>query len=147
MLRYDFRFWDNDNKRMVYGGISADQLPVIAREDGSLIKLVGNFVPMIRTSLKAVNGGIWEGDIIECDMPMYQIEGMPITYVKTRGVMQYDHRKATFTVSINSSPEMAGVQFQVVNSHIVGNAFANPELLEVSNNQNDKHTQDVGKAT
>lgn len=142
MLRYDFRFWDKNEKRMIHGaGISPSQKPVIVHpEDGRLEELQGDFVPMINTGQKALNGLIWEADIVECDVPAYFIEGVPASYVKARGVMQFNQRQGTFTLNIVSKQEMAGAEFTVTNSRVIGDVFSNPELLKANPNQNEQES-------
>lgn len=134
MLRYDFRFWDKNEKKMLYGvGISPSQKPVVVNpENGSLEELQGDFVPMINTGQKALNGLIWEADIVECDVPAYFIEGMPASYVKARGVMQFNQRAGTFTLNIVSKQEVSGAEFTVTNSRVIGGVFSKPELLKVN---------------
>ena len=124
---------------MIYGaGLAPTQQPIIQHEDKTLEELKGEFVPMICTGQKAVNGKIWEGDVIECDVPAFVVEGMPVSYIKARGVMQFNQKQGAFTVNIHSNPQMAGVQFTVTNSRVVGDIFSNPDLLKVNPNQNDK---------
>lgn len=139
MLRYDIRFWDRDKQEMIYGaGISPNQLPIIKRaEDGALQELEGNFVPMICTGQKAVNGVIWEADVVECDVPAFFVEGVPASFVKARGVMQYSHAKGSFTVNIVANPQLEGQEFKVSNTRIIGCAIANPELLTINPNRNE----------
>lgn len=145
MLRYDVRFWDKVNRKMIYGaGISPTQQPIVQREDKSLEELIGEFVPMLNTAQKAVNGVIWEGDIIECDVPAFQMEGMPTSFVKARGVMQYNTKQGCFTVNINSNPQLAGATFTVVNSRVIGDIFSNPDLLKVNPNENAQETHNKG---
>lgn len=143
MLRYDLRFWDKTNRRMIYGaGLSPNQLPIVKHTDGRLEELQGEFVPMICTHQKAVNGYIWEADVIECDVPALVMEGMPVSFIKARGVMQYNQRKGSFTVNIQATPQLAGAEFQVTNSRIIGCAISNPELLAVNPNQYEKSTDE-----
>lgn len=142
MLRYDLRFWDKKEKRMIYGaGLSPNQLPIFQHEDGRLEELQGEFVPMICTHQRAVNGYIWEADVIECDVPAFFIEGMPASFVKARGVMQYNQAKGSFTVNIMANAQMQGQEFKVTNSRIIGCAVSNPELLQVNPNQNEQITE------
>lgn len=143
MKRYDVRFWDKTNKVMIYGaGIAPTQKPIVKHENGVLEELKGEFVPMICTGvLSADRKPIWEADVIECDIP-YQISpDMPPSFVKARGVMQYNPIAGSFTVNINSSPERAGDTFQVTNSRIIGNALANPELLEDKQQNYEQHKE------
>lgn len=129
MIRYDIRFWDKDNKKMLYGcGISPAQKPLERRGDGSFVELEGNFIPMICTHQRDVNKAfIWEGDILECDVPALVMEGMPMSYVKARGIMQFVQGTGSFTLNIQTtSMEMAGLNFQVANSKVIGNAFESP---------------------
>lgn len=139
MLKYEVRFWDRDNKKMILGaGMSPRQLPLVKRGDGTYDELQGRFVPMLNTTQKALNGLIWEGDIIECDMPVMQIEGLPPTFQKLRGVMQFNQQTASFTVNIaTKSPAINEATFGVVNSRIVGDVFSTPELLKTIPSQND----------
>lgn len=126
---------------MIYGaGISPAQLPIIQHEeDGRLEELQGEFVPMLCTGQKAKNGAIWEADVIECDVPAFIVEGMPVSYVKARGVMQFNQRKGCFTVNIYTKTEgMEGAEFTVSNSVVIGCAVSNPELLSVNPNQNEQ---------
>lgn len=147
MLRYDVRFWDKANKQMIYGaGISPAQLPIVKHEDGRLEELQGDFVPMLCTGQKAVNGWIWEADVIECDVPAFIVEGMPVSYVKARGVMQYNHGKGSFTVNIMAQQQMQGQEFRVTNSRIIGCAVSNPELLQVKQNHNEQITENKDSA-
>jgi len=142
MLRYDLRFWDKKEKRMIYGaGLSPNQLPIFQHEDGRLEELQGEFVPMLNTGQKAVNGSIWEADVIECDVPAFFIEGMPASYVKARGIMQYNQARGAFTVNIMANPQLQGQEFKVSNSRIIGCAVSNPELLQVKQNQNEQITK------
>ncbi len=143
MLRYDVRFWDKANKQMIYGaGISPAQLPIIKHEeDGRLEELQGEFVPMLCTGQNAKNGAIWEADVIECDVPAFIVEGMPVSYIKARGVMQFNQRKGCFTVNIFTKQQgMEGAEFTVSNSIVVGCAVSNPELLSVNPNQNEQES-------
>lgn len=142
MLRYDVRFWDKGKKQMIYGaGIAPTQKPIIMHPDGRLEELQGEFVPMICTHQKAVNGFIWEADVIECDIALHLCGmDMPPSLLKARGVMQYNQSKGCFTVNITSSPEMAGQEFTVTNSRIIGCAISNPELLAVNPNQNEQES-------
>lgn len=143
MLRYDIRFWDKENKRMIYGaGISPTQLPIVKHEDGRLEELQGEFLPMICTGQKATNGQIWEGDVIECDVPALVVEGMPVSYVRARGVMQYHTGKGMFTVGILGAQDMQGAEFRVTNSRIIGCAISNPELLQANTQNNEKVATD-----
>lgn len=145
MLRYDLRFYDKQTKQMIYGaGISPAQKPIVKHEDGRLEELQGEFVPMLCTGQKAVNGYIWEADVIECDVPAFIVEGMPVSYVKARGVMQYNHGKGSFTVNIMAQQQMQGQEFKVTNSRIIGCAVSNPELLKV-NQQNNEQITDESK--
>lgn len=126
---------------MIYGaGISPTQLPIVKHdEDGRLEELQGEFVPMLCTGQRAKNGTIWEADIIECDVPAFIVEGMPVSYIKARGVMQFNQVKGCFTVNIFTKNEtMGGAEFTVSNSVIVGCAVSNPELLSVNPNQNEQ---------
>ncbi len=126
---------------MIYGaGISPAQLPIIQHEeDRRLEELQGEFVPMLCTGQKAKNGAIWEADVIECDVPAFIVEGMPVSYVKARGIMQFNQRKGCFTVNIFTKAEgMEGAEFTVSNSVVVGCAVSNPELLSVNPNQNEQ---------
>lgn len=133
MIRYDLRFWDKQNKVMITEtGISPYQKPLVLQPDGSYKELVGTFIPMICTHQKALNGVIWEGDIIECDVPALVMEGLPPSYIKARGVMQFVQQSGCFTLNIQSSQEMAGATFQVANSRRIGNVFQNPELLQAN---------------
>lgn len=134
MKRYDVRFYDKKQNRLIYGaGISPNQLPLVISPDGAIVELQGDFVPMICTYQKAINGHIWEADVVECDVPVMQFEGMPPTFMKVRGVMQYNQGQGCFTISINSTPEMQGAVFKVVNTRIIGCALTNPELLSDPN--------------
>lgn len=148
MLRYDLRFWDKTKKTMIYGaGLSPNQLPIVQHEDGRLEELQGEFVPMICTHQKAVNGYIWEADVIECDVPAFVQDDVVLSWTKARGVMQYNQAKGCFTVNIVSSQELQGQTFKVANSKIVGCAISNPELLQVNPNQNEQEniSQDSAK--
>lgn len=149
MLRYDIRFWDKDKEEMIYGaGISPNQLPIIKRlEDGALQELEGNFVPMICTGQKAVNGHIWEADVVECDVPAFVVDGVPASYVKARGVMQYSHAKGSFTVNIVANPQLEGQEFKVSNTRIIGCAISNPELLTINPNTNETANNPRSEAT
>lgn len=139
MIRYDIRFWDKANKRLIYvAGLSPNQLPIIQHPDGRLEELRGEFVPMINTGQKAVNGLIWEADICECDVPALVENGVVVSWVKARGVMQYNQGKGCFTLNIVANPEMAGVEFQVTNSRIIGCVLSNPELLQANPNTYDQ---------
>lgn len=142
MLRYDVRFWDKANSRLIYGaGISPNQLPIVQHEDGRLEELQGEFVPMLCTHQKALNGVIFEADVIECDIPVYLCgKDMPPSLIKARGVMQYNQQKGSFTLNITAQPEMVGAEFQVTNSRIIGCAVSNPELLTVNPNKNEQIT-------
>lgn len=133
MKRYDIRFWDKEKQVMIYGaGIAPTQQPIVKHEDGRLEELQGEFVPMLCTGIPSADRKpIWEADIIECDIPVVIAEDMPMSYIKARGVMQYSQRAGSFTVNITSTQERAGATFTVTNSRIIGNAMANPELLEV----------------
>jgi len=138
MLRYDVRFWDKDNKVMLEKvGISPNQLPIVINSLGQLEALRGNFVPMLCTYQKAVNGYIWEGDIIECGVPYDLGSDMPMSLLKVRGVMQFNERLGSFTINIASTPETQGRTFQVKNAKIIGCAISHPELLQISQNQNE----------
>lgn len=143
MLRYDVRFWDKANKRLIYGaGISPEQKPLVKNDDGSYTELEGDFVPMICTGQKALNGVIFEADVIECDVAVLAMEGLPPTYMKTRGVMQFVQATGAFTLNIQSrSPEMEGLQFRVTNSRIIGCVLESPELLKTNKIQNNDSTQ------
>lgn len=140
MIRYDLRFWSKDEKRMITGaGLSPNQKPLVRQEDGSYRELEGRFIPMICTHQRAVNGLIWEADIIECDIPALAMEGMPVSYIKARGIMQFVQATGAFTLNIQAaSQELAGATFQVSNSRIIGNAFANPELLTANKPKHDE---------
>jgi len=142
MLRYDMRFWDKDKKQMIYGaGLSPTQMPIIKHPNGQLEELQGQFVPMICTHQKATNGYIWEADVIECEIPAYldkDVQFVPAQ--KARGVMQYNQAQGAFTVNIVSMPQMAGREFKVTKSTIIGCVVANPELLQDSNKQNEQIT-------
>lgn len=133
MKRYDVRFWDKEKQVMIYGaGLAPTQKPIVRHEDGTLEELQGEFVPMICTGVPdADRKPIWEADVVECDIPVVISPDMPMSYIKARGVMQYNQRSGSFTVNITSSQERAGATFQVTNSRVIGNALANPELLEV----------------
>lgn len=138
MLRYDVRFWDKMAKRMIYGaGISPTQNPIVQNPDGSLTELTGEFVPMICTYQKAVNGDMWEGDVIECDVPFHISPDLPPSFIKARGVMQYNQKIGSFTVNIASKPETNGQMFQVTNPRIIGCAVSDPDLLQVNSNENE----------
>jgi len=136
MLRYDVRFWDKINKRMILNaGISPNQLPIVQHGDGRLEELRGEFVPMLCTYQKATNGYIWEGDVIECDVPLSFGDEIPPMLMKARGIMQFNQARGMFTVNIASSPQTQGQEFHVKNSVIIGCAVSNPELLQI-NQQN-----------
>lgn len=146
MLRYDIRFWDTKKKAMIYGaGMSPNQKPIVQHEDGRLEELQGEFVPMLCTYQKATNGYIWDGDVIECDVPYFLSPDLPPAFVKARGVMQFNQVRGSFTVNIASSPETQGQEFQVRNSTIIGCAVSNPELLQID--QNKYENQDTSKST
>lgn len=146
MLRYDLRFWDKDNKVMLTGvGISPNQLPIAMGSDGKLAELRGNFVPMLCTYQKAINGYIWEGDIIECGVPYDLGADMPTSLLKVRGVMQFNERMGSFTINIASTPETEGRTFQVKNAKIIGCAVSHPELLQISQNQNENKKTSADK--
>jgi len=148
MLRYDLRFWDTKNKVMILGaGMSPNQLPIVQHENGRLEELQGEFVPMLCTYQKATNGLIWEGDVIECDVPYFIAPDLPPTFVKARGVMQFNQKRGSFTVNIASSPETQGQEFQVKNSTIIGCAVSNPELLQIDhkNYENQNTSKDTEK--
>lgn len=133
---------------MIYGaGLSPNQLPIIQHTDGRLEELKGEFVPMLCTGQQAKNGAIWEADVIECDVPAFIVEGMPVSYVKARGVMQFNQRKGCFTVNIFSKQEgIEGAEFTVSNSKIVGCAVSNPELLSVNPNHNEQESTKQGNS-
>lgn len=142
MIAYEMRFWDKINKRMIYGaGLSPNQLPIVKHTDGRLEELQGEFVPMINTGQKAVNGFIFEADVIECDVPAFaDANGGFQSFMKARGIMQYNQAKGCFTLNIVSSEQRAGGEFQAINSRIIGCALANPELLSVNPNIYEQET-------
>lgn len=143
MISYQIRFWDKVNKRLIYGaGISPNQLPIVKFPDGHLEELHGEFVPMINTGQKAMNGVVFEGDIIECDVPMFaDQQGKFQSFMKARGVMQYNQGKGCFTLNIFSKDGVVGAEFQAINSRIIGCALANPELLSVNPNVYEQETK------
>lgn len=132
-MQINVRFWDKVNKKMLYGlGISPVQTPIQLNEDGTLTELQGEFVPMLLTHLYDIDKKpIFSGDIVECDLQVTAFEGMPPSYIKKRGIMQYSVREGVFTVNINtSSPDLQGKRYKVINSKVVGDGYSNPELLE-----------------
>lgn len=131
-MQINVRFWDVKNKKMLYGlGISPVQQPIQLNNDGTLTELEGEYVPMLMTNLFDVEKKpIWGGDIVECDLQVTAFEGLPPSFIKKRGVMQYNVTNGMFTVNINSSDELKGQQFKVVNSRVIGDGYQNPELLE-----------------
>lgn len=142
MLRYDVRFWDKANNRLIYGaGISPNQLPIVQHTDGHLEELKGEFVPMLSTGQKALNGVIFEADVIECDVPVFADQsGKFQSFLKARGVMQFNQQKGAFTLNIAAQSQAVGGEFQVTNSRIIGCAVSNPELLTINPNQNEQIT-------
>lgn len=132
-MQINVRFWDKVNKKMLYGlGISPVQQPIQLNNDGTLTELEGDFVPMLMTNLFDIEKKpIWGGDIVECDLQVTAFEGIPPSYIKKRGIMQYNVREGVFTVNINTkSPELQGKRYKVINSKVVGDGYSNPELLE-----------------
>lgn len=147
MIKYHYRFWDKVNRQMIENaGISPRQQPIIQHPDGSVEELSGSFVPMLCTFQKAVNGYIWEGDVVDCDIPYQIAPDMPLSFVKARGVMQFNQVGGCFTVNIASKPENQGQSYQVTNVRIVGCAVSNPELLQVSENQNENKTNNKAES-
>lgn len=130
-MQINVRFWDVKNKKMLYGlGISPVQQPIQLNSDGTLTELEGEFVPMLMTYLFDVDKKpIWAGDVIECDLMVTAFEGIPPSYIKKRGIMQYNLSNGTFTVSIASKEIEKGRKFEVVNSKVVGNIYEGEELL------------------
>lgn len=150
MIRYDIRFWDKEKQQLIYGaGLSPNQKPIVQNPDGSLVELKGNFIPMINTGQRAVNGTIWEGDVCECDIPFMVEDGVVLSWTKARVIMQYNQGKGAFTLNIVATPEMEGKEFVVSNSRIIGCAISNPELLNINPNQNDstKNTSSASAET
>ena len=103
-----FRIWDNKNKE-TYSGCSID-------EAAKLFKLIGkeNAAIFQDTGLKDKNGDeIFEGDIISARGETYQV--------------YWDEEVATWRALGDDWDDLYCIARQ---AEIIGNIFANPELLE-----------------
>lgn len=129
MLEYKVRFFNHDTQEMIYDcGISPNQKPIRKLENGLYEELEGNFTPMINTGQKALNGVIYEADVLDCKASL-QIASIP-SLLEVRGVMQYDPNRGAYMINILDAPSiLLGKDFQVQDATIIGNAFNNKELI------------------
>lgn len=131
MLSYRLRFLNVETEEMIYDcGISPNQKPLRKLENGLYEELEGTFTPMIDTGQKAINGTIWEADIIQAETRI-NIAGIP-SIAMVVGIMQYDQSKGAFFLNLLDAPTgLTGVSFSVQNSKIIGCALKDKEILKM----------------
>jgi uncharacterized phage protein (TIGR01671 family) len=149
--RFKFRFYDKENKIMVYADTNNDLLPYHSDEiyttwqtyDLSAIENLANnedYIVMQCTGLKDKNGKlIYEGDIVEAKQKPDR-EGWYCVYC---GIVKYDNKNCQYV--INSNQHKVLNENKLIKSalntdtsfnwfdwfEVIGNIYENPELLEV----------------
>lgn len=114
------------NDRGVFVAMDGSPIQFDGKE---FFKLEGCIV-MYDTGMVTKDGTkIWEGDIIECDMPIEMGIDMPLAWVKKRGVMNWDAMGGKWFINIKTSSLNDGM-FQVTNSVVIGDVYQHKYLLK-----------------
>lgn len=137
MIPRAIRIYDRHSKQMVYPKQGTDR-GVFVGMDGYPIQFDGkNFfkldqcIPMYATGLRTKDGTmIWEGDIVEADVPLDF--GGVMSFIKGKGVMVWNERGGNWLLQMKQSP-MSHEAFQVTNSVVVGNIYEHKQLLKDEN--------------
>jgi hypothetical protein len=134
MVPRAIRLYDKNSKKMVYPKQGNDQGVFVGMDgypmqfDGKNFFKLDQCIPMYATGMMSKNGAmIWEGDIIECDMPL-DFGGM-VSWVKKRGVMNWDIKGGKWFINIKSGTFSDGM-FQVTNSVVIGDIYQHKHLLK-----------------
>lgn len=136
-----YRAWDKENDRMIYpsnndvyfnltdDGISIEDL-TLEPYDG-VFPLLGS-VLMQSTGLKDKNGvEIFEGDVVVGQQNLTTDSSTPF---EIKGLVRYSKRNTMFYLdekSFGHDKFMNSLGSSIYQFEVIGNVFANPELLEV----------------
>jgi len=134
MIPRAIRIYDRNAKQMIYPKQGNDKGVFVAMDgypiqfDGKQFFKLDQCIPMYDTGMRSRDGlMIWEGDIIECDLPL-DFGGM-VSYVKKRGVMNWDTKGGKWFINLKNNPMGLG-QFQVTNSVVIGDVYQHKHLLK-----------------
>ena len=126
-----FRAWDKDKKQMfnvtTLFSISEGKAQPWVVDNG--MYRPKNFVLEQYTGLKDKNGReIYEGDIVRCST---WHDGEPTGVFQGEVVYSGDLGMASFDIRLDHDGEIDRAVLPAIGVEIIGNAFENPELLEV----------------
>ena len=133
MIPRTIRIYDKNAKKMVYPKQGTDQGVFVGMDgyplqfDGKSFFKLEDCIPMYDTGMRTKDGlKIWEGDIVECDMPL-DFGGL-VSFVKKRGVMNWDTKGGKWFININTGA-LSQVFMQVTNSVVIGDVYQHKYLL------------------
>ena len=137
MREIKFRFWDKENKKMIYGAeetydYGASGVPIMEDNFGLLLKNSGEYV-MQYTGIKDKDGKeVYEGDIIwkRCEYNRQTYEcWYEVIYEQTGFYLKI----VNYSIDTNDDVKVGvKVGFPYGDFYVVGNIYQNKELMETS---------------
>ena len=134
MIHRAIRMFDKNTKQMIYPKEGNDMAVFVGMDgypmqfDGKDFFKLDSCVPMYATGMMSRDKVmIWEGDIIECDLPINF--GDMVSWIKKRGVMNWDVKGGKWFINLKNTPMVNGM-FQVTNSVVIGNIYQHKRLLK-----------------
>ncbi len=137
MREIKFRFWDKENKKMIYGAeetydYGASGIPIMEDNFGLLLKNSGECV-MQYVGVKDENGvEVYEGDIIRkrCEYNRQTYEcWYEVIYEQTGFYLKI----VNYSINTNDDVKVGVVvSFPYGDFYVVGNIYQNKELMETS---------------
>lgn len=145
--RFNFRFWDTEEKVMIEWDCVCQSAFNCTREEGNKLERYGlmywafttpsRFIPLQCTGLKDKNGKfIFEGDIVRVDGNLFEIvyeigSFMIATKTNCASIHQF---KGYWNDNVYPLSQLyfeyKNEEFAINNLEIIGNIYENPELLE-----------------